>query len=112
MNFEGLFGGFIWSHIRLEQLSDFLATVSNQVQKEARIIFLDNKFVKSSSTPINRMDEFGNSYQKRKLSSGEEFEVVKNFPARNEVENLASKTGLNFEWIDFEYYWIVKFIKK
>jgi len=111
-NFEGLFGGFIWSHIFIEQLSDFLTKVSNQVGKKADIIFLDNKFVEGSSTSINRMDEFGNSYQKRKLTSGEEFEVIKNFPIRNEIENLSGTIGLDFEWIEFEYYWIVKFIKK
>lgn len=70
-DFEGLFGGFIWSHIRKEELNNFLMTVLNQVEEGAEILFLDNKYVTVSSTPISRTDKFGNTFQIRKLKSGE-----------------------------------------
>lgn len=110
--YEGLFGGFIWSHIPKEENPNFLKMAMNQAEAGAEIIFLDNKYVEASSTPISRTDKNGNTYQNRVLKSGEQFEVLKNFPRPTELESLAKATGLTFEWVDFQYYWIAKFKKQ
>lgn len=111
-NFEGLFGGFIWSHIRKEELNDFLIMALNQVKEGSEIVFLDNKYVPGSSLPINRTDVNDNTFQIRELKSGEKFEVLKNFPKSSELKRLIEKVGDCFEWVDFDYYWIVKFQKR
>ncbi len=110
--FEGFFGGFIWSHLRKEDLCSFLQMAVNQVKKGAEVLFLDNKYVTGSSTPISRKDEAGNTFQTRTLNSGEQFEVLKNFPDAEELKLLVEEIGTDFEWIDFQYYWMVKFRKK
>ena len=110
--FEGLFGGFIWSHIKKEELLDFLSVVLNQVQDESEIIFLDNKYVQGSSSPIVRTDKNGNTFQIRELESGEKYEIIKNFPDPDETKNMIDMLAEGFEWIDFEYYWIMKFKKR
>lgn len=111
-NFEGLFGGFIWSHIRKEDIEDFLKMALNQVKEGAEIVFLDNKFIAGSSTPIIKIDDNGNTFQIRELMSGEKFEILKNFPHPDEMKGLIDKVGNDFEWLDFDYYWIIKFIKR
>ena len=42
---ESLFGGFIWSHIQLQDLPTFIATVNNLVDDNGLIAFIDNNFV-------------------------------------------------------------------
>ena len=111
-DFEGLFGGFIWSHIRREELNEFIKMALNQVRAGAEMVFIDNKFVSGSNTPINRKDKEGNTFQLRTLQSGEQFEILKNFPTNNEVKEITQQLNIQFEWIDFQYFWIVKFKKK
>ncbi len=107
--FDGLFGGFIWSHIPKENLALFLETVFSKLQQNSEVIFLDNKYVAGSSSPIGRKDENGNTYQIRKLKSGESFEVLKNFPVRDDLVKVIGNDGKDFEWIEYNYYWIAKF---
>ncbi len=67
---ESLFGGFIWSHIELQHLDDFLNKVCSYVEPGGTIVFMDNLYVEGSSLPVDETDEFGNTYQHRKLSDG------------------------------------------
>lgn len=108
---EGLFGGFIWSHIKKEEIQDFLTTCLHQISHASELIFIDNKYVAGSSTPISRTDEKGNKYPKRTLRSGEEFEVVKNFPNRKEFAEMMGDGMRELEWLALDYYWIAKFKK-
>ena len=67
---------------------------------------IDNRFVNGSSTPVSRVDASGNSYQRRRLANGEEFEIPKNFPPPTEVSGCLQAAGA--EAIDvgeLEYYW-------
>jgi predicted TPR repeat methyltransferase len=54
--YEGLFGGFIWSHILLQDLDKFLAIIEGNLPKNGLIVFMDNKFVEGSNTPITSTD--------------------------------------------------------
>jgi demethylmenaquinone methyltransferase/2-methoxy-6-polyprenyl-1,4-benzoquinol methylase len=110
--FDGLFAGFIWSHIKKEALATFLQICLDQVQANGELIFIDNKFVKGSSTPISKEDAYGNTFQKRKLKSGEVFEIIKNFPTKKEISTLIEPICSEFEYVEFEYYWLIKFRKK
>jgi demethylmenaquinone methyltransferase/2-methoxy-6-polyprenyl-1,4-benzoquinol methylase len=65
--FESLFGGFIWSHILLQDLDKFLSTVNRLVSPGSTVVFMDNNYVDGSNLPITERDENGNSFQNRKL---------------------------------------------
>ena len=109
--YEALFGGFIWSHILREDLDGFLQLLRGLVHPGGTLLFVDNRFVAGSNTPISRTDANGNTYQNRGLDSGKTFEVVKNFPDRQEMEKLATRHGLELEWEEWRYYWVAKFRK-
>jgi hypothetical protein len=47
------------------------------------VVFLDNRFVPGSSTPIAESDAEGNTYQVRTLADGSTHRVLKNFPDRD-----------------------------
>lgn len=106
--YDSLFGGFIWSHILKKEVPQFLNILKSQLTKNGEMIFVDNKYVEGSNTPISRTDTDGNTYQIRKLQNGEQYEVLKNFPNKLEVANLIKDFGCKMEWIELEYYWILR----
>lgn len=109
--FDSVFGGFIWSHILKKELPRFLEILKDQLGAKGELIFIDNKYVKGSSTPIARTDTAGNTYQNRQLQNGEVYEVLKNFPTEKEVKNLIGPLGFEMEWLELEYYWILRLRK-
>jgi hypothetical protein len=56
---------------------------------------------------VTRTDEFGNTYQRRVLESGEDYEVRKNFPARSAVESAVAAAGGEHVVVrELDYYWL------
>lgn len=104
--FDGLLGGFIWSHIPLDQLDDFLEQVRRWVPPGGTAIFIDNLFVPGSSTPISHRDAGGNTYQTRYLEDGTEHLVLKNFPERDFLMEKLSRLGTEPEYLTLEHYWL------
>lgn len=103
---EGLFAGFIWSHIPLDQLDGFLTQIRNRVQTGGAVVFIDNLYVPGSSTPISHSDEGGNTYQTRLLSDGSEHRVLKNFPEPDFLKGKLAPFGAALEYRALDYYWL------
>ena len=55
--FESLFGGFIWSHVLLQDLVKFLDKVNNFVTPNGTIVFIDNNYVEGSNHAITKTDK-------------------------------------------------------
>lgn len=106
---DAVFAGFWWSHVPLVRLDEFLAGVTRAVAPGALVVFLDNRYVEGSSTPISREDTGGNTYQQRTLEDGSVHEVLKNFPSEDDLRAraLAHGTGVSME--TFEYYWLLSY---
>ncbi|CAM4432625.1 Methyltransferase domain-containing protein [Pedobacter westerhofensis] len=105
--YEGLFGGFIWSHILLQDLNSFVEIINQTMVKNGFMVFMDNKFVEGSSIPIASTDQFGNTYQLRKLENGTSHSVLKNFPTQDLIFEKLSVIAFDINFINLEYYWIV-----
>jgi ubiquinone/menaquinone biosynthesis C-methylase UbiE len=103
---------FWWSHVPKAKLRDFFRGFHRVLAPGARVVFIDNRYVQASSTPISRADEHGNTYQIRKLDDGSAHEVLKNFPTEPEllkaVDGLA--TEMQITWL--AYYWSLSYVKK
>ncbi len=110
--FDSLFSGFWFSHIPKSRIEDFINVIYDKLENNSMIVFMDNNFVKGSSTPISRYDNEGNTYQNRILKNGSSHEVLKNFYNKNELSECFSKYGNDLEIIELTYYWILKFVKK
>ena len=106
-NYEGLFGGFIWSHIQLQDLKKFLARINSFVLPEGTIAFMDNNYVEDSSRPITKTDEYGNTFQTRKLEDGSTHLVPKNFPSQDFIMEQLRGLAKDIRFIDLKYYWIL-----
>ena len=107
-SYDAVFGGFIWSHILKKELPRFLTILQNQLNANGELIFIDNKYITGSNTPISRTDADGNTYQIRKLQNGAEYEVLKNFPTKAEIEDLIKGVGFEMKWMELEYYWVLR----
>ena len=105
-HFDAAFAGFWWSHVPRATLSAFLEGFHDRLGPGTRVMFLDNRYVEGSSTPISRIDAAGNSYQRRTLSSGVTHEVLKNFPSMDEVRDcLSEHRATGVEAVELQYFW-------
>jgi SAM-dependent methyltransferase len=107
--YDGLFGGFIWSHIQLQDLHAFLAKTTRFVRPGGKIVFIDNNYLEGNSTAIALTDERGNTFQERMLADGSRHLVRKNFPSREFIFEKLKMIGDDIEFLNFQYYWLIKF---
>jgi demethylmenaquinone methyltransferase/2-methoxy-6-polyprenyl-1,4-benzoquinol methylase len=107
--YESLFGGFIWSHIKLQELPAFLEAVHKSVKPGGTVVFMDNTFVAGSNLPVTNTDEQGNTFQTRKLDDGSSHLVLKNFPDETSLKAAVGKHAENFRFIRLQYFWITAY---
>ena len=101
--YDALFGGFIWSHILMEDLDRFIEIARRWVKPGGIIVFMDNNYVEGSNHPVTRTDAGGNTFQTRKLADGSSHEVLKNFP---DEQFLKEKLGQKSGYHSSQYFWI------
>jgi len=104
-----LFGGFIWSQIKLQDLNSFISIVNDLVESSGTIVFMDNIYVEGSNHPISEKDAEGNTYQVRTLENGTKHKVLKNFPTEEFIRQLLVGKATNIEFITLRYYWFLKY---
>ena len=107
--FDGLFGGFIWSHILLQDLDNFLLSLKDLLNENAKIAFIDSKQVEGTNHDrkrITRIDQYGNTFQTRTLENGTTHEVLKNFPSKQFLTDKLHQISTEVEIIELEHYWI------
>ncbi len=107
--FDGAFAGCWWSHVPLTRLAPWIELLHARLDAGARVVFLDNAFVQTSSTPLSRRDAEGNTYQQRTLDDGSVHEVLKNFPTRDQAIAKLGPRARDVEWIAHEHYWILSY---
>jgi SAM-dependent methyltransferase len=109
-DFTAAFGAFWWSHVPRERQDDFLASLDARLGPGALVVLLDNRYIEGSSTPIERQDRGGNTYQRRRLTDDREYVVMKNFPSRPELQTAFAPFARDLTLTEFEYYWGARYI--
>ena len=99
------FVGFFWSHIPLASLDLFLSGLFGRLDHDSVVVFMDNRYVEGSNHPIVRTDDQGNSFQRRTLRSGTEWEVLKNFPSPEVLKSTLEQYAPNVTVRCWDYYW-------
>jgi ubiquinone/menaquinone biosynthesis C-methylase UbiE len=110
--FDGALAAFWWSHIPLSRIGDFLATLHARLEPGARVLYLDNRYVDRSSTPISERDPEGNTYQLRALADGSTNRVLKNFPTEVELRAALAPHARELSYRALDYYWLVEYTLK
>lgn len=106
------FAGFWWSHVKKDGIARFVANLAARLEPGSQVVILDNRFHEASSTPLSRRDAQGNTYQMRKLASGESFEVLKNFPTPAELTEAVRPVAREARLEALQYYWLLVFTLK
>lgn len=104
--FDAAFAGFWWSHVPRRQLAGWLALLAGRLDRGARVVFVDNRYVEGSSTPLAYRSAAGDTYQRRTLDDGSVHEVLKNFPSREEVVAALGALAAGVQWTEHAHYWI------
>jgi ubiquinone/menaquinone biosynthesis C-methylase UbiE len=104
------FAGCWWSHVPLQRLPAWLNTMHTRLLPGARVVMLDNSYVQTSSTPISRQDEAGNTYQNRQLDDDSLHEVLKNFPTREQAFAMLGPRAHSPQWIEYHHYWVLTYL--
>lgn len=107
--YESVFGGFIWSHIKLEDLNNFINRLHRIIIKDGTAVFIDNNYVEGSSLPITDIDKMGNTFQTRQLENGSKHKVLKNFPNERFLRQFLADKASDINIINLEYYWILTY---
>lgn len=94
-DFNAAFLGFFWSHIPLASLDLFLSGLFDRLDHDPVVVIMDNRYVEGSNHPIVRTDDQGNSFQRRTLQSGAEWEVLKNFPSLEVLKSTLEQYAPN-----------------
>lgn len=105
--YSACFAGFWWSHVKRDEQAPFLARLREVLGKDGLLVMIDNVYVEGSSTSIARTDLEGNTYQIRRLPSGERFEVVKNFPSDSSLRKRMSHAVKEIRIKRLEHYWML-----
>lgn len=103
------FAGFWWSHVPLARLDGFLEQLKKHLEPGAPVVFLDNRYIEGSSTPVARRDAEGNGYQVRRLADGSSHEVLKNFPDAPQMQARLARHGGEVRFVNYQYYWVASY---
>jgi SAM-dependent methyltransferase len=106
---DAAFAGFWWSHVKKSDLQRFVQNLASHVEPGAVVAILDNQYAEGSSTAISRRDAEGNTYQKRRLANGDEYEVLKNFPTAAELADAVRPVAREAHLETLAYYWLMVF---
>lgn len=103
--FDAAFAGLWLSHVPKELLRDFLTGLHARLAPGSPVLFLDNSDVQCLEFPISRTDASDNTYQRRRLDNGTEYEVLKNFPKASELETAIEGLGKSPVFCTMDNFW-------
>jgi ubiquinone/menaquinone biosynthesis C-methylase UbiE len=103
--FNAAFVGFFWSHIPRASLEQFLRGLFRRLDDDAVVVFMDNRYVEGSNHPIFRTDDQGNTFQRRKMENGTEWDVLKNFPSLESLKSTLEQYVPRVTIRCWDYYW-------
>lgn len=107
--FTATLAAFWWSHIPKQRIAEFLHGLHQRLGTGATVVFIDNRYVEGSSTPLSDQNEMGNTYQIRRLNDGSTHRVLKNFPSPDELSTSLDNVSNDLVISQLEYYWCASY---
>lgn len=107
--FDAGLAAFWWSHVPRQGYDRFIEHFHRRLQPGAVVLFIDNRYVQGSSTPLTRIDEHGNTYQTRTLDDGTAYEVLKNIPDQSQLAAALGDSARALRYVELDYFWYVSY---
>ncbi len=103
--FDAAFAGFWFSHVPKQRWREFMCGLYSRLKPEAKVVMLDSLHVDDYNSPIIEHDSEGNTYQRRELSDGTTYRILKNFPSQVELQILAADLDKEVSFTTWQSYW-------
>jgi hypothetical protein len=97
-----------WSHVDKRRRREFLTHLASRLCGDATVLMIDQVYIEGLSIPETRRDAVGNRYEKRTLSSGCCYEIIKNYPSDEELRQALSGTFHKIEVTRLQYFWALR----
>lgn len=107
--FEGAFAGLWLSHVPKRRIPAFLASLHARLEPGAVVVMIDNNEAQLKDLPIAERDADGDTWQHRALADGSVHRVLKNFPARAELEAMVAGVAAECEYRALENFWALRY---
>lgn len=105
-DFTAALASYWFSHIPKNRRLEFIRTLHSKLKPGAIVVFVDNIYVEGSNNPMSDyVDGEGNTYSRRRLQDGSEWDVLKNFPTEDELRKLLDGSAEDIEYYKSSYYW-------
>ena len=109
-------GGFdaglaaLWlSHVDLSRMDEFLTAFHSRLVPGAVVLMFDERGAPNRRAIATRTDAAGNRYEKRRISAGREFEIVKNFFDGETLTRRLAPRGTDLVFEELERFWILRY---
>jgi len=100
----------LWlSHVDLARMDEFLAAFHSHLGRGAPVVMFDELESEERRVAASRMDEARNRYEKRRLASGDQFEIIKNFFGRERLSDLFGDYALDFTYRQLRFFWVLQY---
>lgn len=96
--FDAAFAHWWWSHIPKNLITSFLNTLHSKLNTGSIVFFRDHLAYSGFKTSDNIE---GNNIENRQLSDGSAFNVVKNYPSKDEIFTALSGIADDVQYLEF-----------
>ncbi len=100
--FDAAFAADWWSHMPRSMVDAFLLALHGHLKPGARVVVLDMLRTDSFELSFHRYDAEGNEVQLRTLPTGDQYEVVKNFPEEEVLRGRLEGRAEDVEYRELE----------
>ena len=104
--FDAAFAGLWLSHVDVTRMPAFLDTFHAALTPGSRVMLFDERQTDTRAGATARIDEAGNRYEKRKLTNGSRFDILKNWYDRTTLRDLFADRGDHFWYRELTRFWI------
>jgi SAM-dependent methyltransferase len=100
----------LWlSHVDLARMDEFLGAFHSRLVSGAPVLMFDERGAPKRRASATRIDAAGNRYERRRISAGREFEIVKNFFEGDALTHRFASYGTDFAFEELERFWILRY---
>ena len=90
-------------------MDEFLAAFHSHLRRGAPVVMFDERESGERRVPASRMDDAGNRYERRKLGSGEQFEIIKNLFEADRLSDLVGGYALGVTYRELRFFWTLEY---
>lgn len=100
----------LWlSHVDVTRLPAFLAAFHAHLAPGARVLMFDERLTPDRRPAASRFDDAGNRYERRRLASGERFEIIKNFHPAERMRAMFGEWGRDVTYQELDRFWVLEY---